>query len=85
VLGDIADIGYYGKEDTWPKDMDADFIVLDEDKAGDVEKKLKSRYFIEDFKLRDGMEGSRVYFKYDTLRDIFPEREPDFDPGQSRE
>ena len=85
VLGDIADIGYYGKEDTWPKDMDADFIVLDEDKADELEKRLKSPYFIEDFKLRDGMEGSRVYFKYDTFRDIFPKRKPDFDPGQSEE
>ena len=55
------------------------------DKADELEKKLKSRYFIEDFKLRDGMEESRVYFKYDTFRDIFPEREPDFDPGQSKE
>ena len=85
VLGDIADIGYYGKEETWPKDMDADFIVLDEDKADELEKRLKSPYFIEDFKLRDGMEGSRVYFKYDTFRDIFPERKPDFVPGQSEE
>jgi hypothetical protein len=86
VLGDVADIGYYGGEEgKWPKEMDADFIVLDEDKADDCEKNLKDSYFIEDFRLRDGMEGSRVYFKYDTFRDIFPGRQADFDPGQSEE
>ena len=84
VLGDVSDIGYYGKEN-WPKDMDADVIVLDEDKADELENDLKSRYFIEDFKLRDGMEGSRVYFKCDTFQDIFPGRKPDFDPEQSEE
>jgi hypothetical protein len=86
VLGDVADIGYYGGEESkWPKEMDADFIVLDEDKADDFEKNLKDSYFIEDFRLRDGMEGSRVYFKYDTFRDIFPGRQADFGPGQSEE
>jgi len=86
VLGDVADIGYYGSEiGKWPKEMDADFIVLDEDKADELEKHLKERYFIEDFRLRDGMEGSRAYFKYDTFRDIFPGRQADFDPGQSEE
>ena len=83
VLGDVADIGYYAQEDKWPKDMNADFIVLDEDKADELEKNLKDRYFIEDFRLRDGMEGSRVYFKCDTFREIFPGRDADFDPGQS--
>ena len=86
VLGDVADIGYYGAEQgKWPKDLDADFIVLDEEKADKFEKHLKDSYFIEDFTLRDGMEGSRVYFKYDTFRDIFPGRQADFDPGQSEE
>jgi hypothetical protein len=83
VLGDVTDIGYYAKQDKWPKDIDADFIVLDEEKADELEKHLTQRYFIEDFRLRDGMDGSRVYFKYDTFRDIFPGRPADFDPGPS--
>jgi uncharacterized protein (TIGR03663 family) len=86
VLGDVADIGYYGNDDKkWPKDVDVDFIVLDEGKADELEKNLKEPYFIEDFRLRDGMEESRVYFRYDTFRDIFPGRQADFTPGQQSE
>jgi uncharacterized protein (TIGR03663 family) len=83
VLGDVADIGYYSKEDKWPKDINADFIVVDADKADELEKGLKGRYFIEDFRLRDGMDESRVYFKANTFQEIFPGRQPDFDLGQS--
>jgi uncharacterized protein (TIGR03663 family) len=86
VLGDVVDIGYYGSDQSkWPKDLDADFIVLDEAKADEFEKNLKVPYFVEDFRLRDGMEESRVYFKYDTFRDIFPGRKADFAPGQPSE
>ncbi len=85
VLGDISKIGYYGREDEWPKNCDADFMAIDEDKAGELEKHLKDRYFTVDFQLRDGMGDCRAYFRFETFRDIFPGRDPDFDPAHPKE
>jgi hypothetical protein len=56
---------------------------VEQDKADELEKRLKARYFKADFRLRDGMEPCRSYFRYKTFRDIFPGRQPEFDPGQS--
>lgn len=85
VLGDFPNIGYYTSKDNWPEKLDADFIAVDADKATEVEKRLKDRYFTADFLLRDGMDGCRAYFRYDTFQDVFPGRQPEFEPGQSHE
>jgi uncharacterized protein (TIGR03663 family) len=81
VLGDFSRVAYYGKEGVWPQDCDADFVAIDQDKADDLEKHLKDRYFTVDFQLRDGMDDCRAYFRFETFRDIFPDRQPDFDPA----
>src|SRR5271165_6000152 len=65
--------------------LDADFLVVDKDKADKLEKGLKDRYFTKDFRLRDGMDESRAYFRYETFKDIFPDRKPEFEPGRSDE
>jgi hypothetical protein len=82
VIDEVRDIGYYSEgEDKWPKDLDADFIaVLDED-SGDVEDHLTQKYFTETFRLRDGMDPCKAFFKYDTFKNVFPGRQPDFDPA----
>ncbi len=80
VLGDFPNIGYYAKPDSWPEKMDADFIAVEADKAAELEKRLKDRYFTTDFHLRDGMDGCRAYFRYEAFRDIFPNRQPEFEP-----
>ena len=85
VLGDFSRIAYYNKEDVWPQDCDADFIAIDADKADDLEKHLKNRYFIADFQLRDGMGDCRAYFRFETFRDVFPNRVPEFDPAHPDE
>jgi hypothetical protein len=85
VLGDFPNIGYYTKTDSWPDKLDADFIAVEADKADELEKRLKDRYFTADFYLRDGMDQCRAYFRYKTFRDIFPGRQPEFGPGQSDE
>jgi uncharacterized protein (TIGR03663 family) len=82
VLGDFPNIGYYTKNDNWPEKLDADFIAVELDKAGDLEKRLKDRYFSANFHLRDGMDECRAYFRYETFRDIFPGRQPEFQPAQ---
>jgi uncharacterized protein (TIGR03663 family) len=85
VLGEFPNIGYYNTDNAWPEKLDADFIVVDEEKADKLEKGLKDRYFTTDFRLRDGMDECRAYFRYDTFRDIFPDRKPEFEPGRSDE
>jgi len=85
VLGEFPNIGYYNTDSAWPQEPDADFIVVDEEKADKLEKGLKDRYFTKDFRLRDGMDECRAYFRYDTFRDIFPDRKPEFEPGRSDE
>ncbi len=84
-LGEFPNIGYYNADSAWPQKLDADFIVVEEDKADKLEKGLKDRYFIKDFRLRDGMDESRAYFRYETFKDIFPDRKPEFEPGRSDE
>ncbi len=81
VLGDFSRIAYYNREDVWPQDCDADFVVIDYVKADDLEKHLKNRYFIADFQLRDGMGDCHAYFGFETFREIFPNRKPEFDPA----
>jgi len=85
VLGEFPNIGYYNMDNAWPQKLDADFIVVDEEKSDKLEKGLKDRYFAKDFRLRDGMDECRAYFRYDTFRDIFPDRKADFEPGRSDE
>lgn len=78
ILGDFSNIGYYNRNDHWPKKRDADFIVIDSDFASELEKSLKDRYFTEQFRLRDGMNECKAYFRYDIFKEIFPDRAPDF-------
>jgi hypothetical protein len=85
VLGDFPNIGYYTSKDNWPDKLDADFIAVDADKAADVEKRLKDRYFTTDFLLRDGMDECRAYFRYSAFQDVFPGRQPEFDPVHAHE
>jgi hypothetical protein len=85
ILGDFPNIGYYTKNDGWPEKLDSDFIAVEADKADELEKRLKDRYFTADFHLRDGMDECRAYFRYQAFQDIFPGRQPEFEPGQSKE
>ncbi|MBV9390764.1 MAG: glycosyltransferase family 39 protein [Verrucomicrobia bacterium] len=82
VLGELTDVGYYSQKDRWPKSLDADFIVVEADKSPEVEKQLKDNYFIDDFRLRDGMDECSAYFRVETFQDVFPGREPDLVHGK---
>ena len=83
TLGEIPNIGYFNSDTNWPEKLDADFIVVAEEKSERLEKGLKDRYFTKDFRLRDGMDECRAYFRYETFKDIFPDRQPEFEPGRS--
>jgi uncharacterized protein (TIGR03663 family) len=82
VIGEVRDVGYYSEgEDKWPKNLDADFIAVLDSDSPDVEDHLTKKYFVDTFRLRDGMDPCKAYFKYDTFKDVFPGRQPDFDPS----
>ncbi|HEY0791455.1 MAG TPA: glycosyltransferase family 39 protein [Chthoniobacterales bacterium] len=80
VLGELSHVGYYSDDEAWPKQLDADFIVAEDELAGDVEAELTQTYFENTFRLRDGMGPCRVFFRYDTFKNVFPNRQPDFRP-----
>jgi hypothetical protein len=84
VLGDIPHIGYYDKESSWPKRLDADFIAAPDEATSEVEAGLTRPYFETTFRLRDGMGLCRAFFDYDRFKDVFPGRQPDFVPDQSQ-
>jgi 4-amino-4-deoxy-L-arabinose transferase-like glycosyltransferase len=82
VIDEIRDIGYYSEGvDKWPKDLDADFIAVLDTDSQDAEDHLTKKYFVETFRLRDGMDPCKAYFKYDAFKDVFPGRNPEFDPS----
>jgi uncharacterized protein (TIGR03663 family) len=81
VLGDFTDIGYYDKEDL-PKDLDADFLLVEGSRTGEVENALKQDYFTEDLRLRGSMDPSKLYLNCKRFRVLFPDRKPDFTPGK---
>jgi len=82
VIDEIPDVGYFSEGlDKWPKDVDADFIAVLDGDSLDLEDRLTKKYFVETFRLRDGMDPCKAYFKYDTFKDVFPNRKPEFDPS----
>lgn len=77
MLGDFTRIGYYGTDRTPPAE-DADFILVEESRAGEVEKLLKEDYFKEPLRLRGSGEPSTLYLKYGKFGSVFPGRAPEF-------
>jgi len=84
TLGDIQHIGYYSTNESWPKDLDADFIVAEDASTQEVESGLTQSYFERPFRLRDGMDLCRAFYRCETFKDVFPNRQPDFVPDQSQ-
>lgn len=76
VLGDFPFVGYHDPEKP-PEMTDADFILVDSDKAAQIESALRDAYFREPLRLRSGQEGSTLYLRYATFHRLFPGRPPD--------
>ena len=77
LLGDFHRIGYYEKNNS-PGKYDADFLVVQEDRIAEVEKKLHESYFTEPMRIRPYQDTSKLYLNAKTFRKIFPGRKPDF-------
>jgi hypothetical protein len=77
ILGDFAHVGYYEK-DNLPEQMDAAFLLVQEDRIADVESKLHDTYYTDTIRIRAYQESSKIYFNARYFKDVFPRRRPEF-------
>jgi hypothetical protein len=81
ILGDFSRVGYYDDKNL-PAKLDADFLVVQEDRVAEVEPKLQEAYYTFTIKIRAFQEDSKVYFKAKVFKNFFPGKTPDL-PGKS--
>ncbi|CAN5600929.1 hypothetical protein BH18VER2_BH18VER2_02580 [soil metagenome] len=77
LLGDFPNVGYYEQKNS-PGKMDGDFLVVQEDRVAEVEKKLHEKYFTEPLTIRPYQDTSKLYLNAKTFRKVFPHKQPDF-------
>jgi uncharacterized protein (TIGR03663 family) len=77
LLGDFPNVGYYEKNNS-PGKFDADFLVVQEDRVAEVEKKLHESYFTEPMRIRPYQDTSKLYLNAKSFGKLFPKRKPDF-------
>ncbi len=77
ILGDFPRVGYYEHKSV-PDPMDADFLLVQNDRIEEVEAKLHNAYYTEPVTIRPYQDTSKVYFDAKRFSDFFPGRAPDF-------
>lgn len=77
MLGDFPHVGYY-EHDNLPTQVDADFLVVQEDRVDEVEAKLKDSYYTDWMTIRSYQEPSKIYFSAKMFKDLFQGKTPDF-------
>jgi uncharacterized protein (TIGR03663 family) len=77
ILGDFPNIGYY-EHDSLPAKMDADFLLVQEDRIEAVEKKLHDSYYTQPLTIRSYQDTSKLYLSAKIFKNFFPDRSPDF-------
>jgi signal transduction histidine kinase len=77
MLGDFTRIGYY-EHDNLPDKLDADFLVVQEDKIAEVESKLHDSYYTEPMRIRASQDSSKLYLSAKVFSNFYPGRVPDF-------
>ena len=77
ILGDFTKVGYYEKENL-PSPIDADFLLVQEDKVETVESKLKGAYYTMPLTIRPYQDASKLYLSARVFKDFFQGRVPDF-------
>ncbi|MEN3369920.1 MAG: hypothetical protein V7609_2063 [Verrucomicrobiota bacterium] len=82
MLGDFTKVGYY-EQNNLPDKVDADFLVVQEDKIEEVEAKLHDSYYTEPFTIRPYQDTSKLYFSTKVFGKLFPGRVPEFRGKQS--
>ena len=77
MLGDFPRVGYY-EHDNLPTTLDADFLLVQQDKIADVESKLHGSYYTEPLTIRQYQDPSKLYFSSKVFARFFQGRVPDF-------
>ncbi len=77
ILGDFPRIGYY-EHDNLPDKVDADFLLVQEDRIAAVEKVLHDSYYTMPLTIRPFQDTSKLYLSVKTFKGFFPDRAPDF-------
>ena len=77
ILGDFPRIGYY-EHDNYPPTMDADFLLVQEDKIATVESKLHDSYFTQPLTVRPYQDTSKLYLRAALFKGFFPGATPNF-------
>jgi hypothetical protein len=60
ILGDFTKVGYY-ENGNMPEKVDGDFLLVQQDKIEDVEKKLHDSYYTTPLTIRPYQDTSRLY------------------------
>jgi uncharacterized protein (TIGR03663 family) len=77
ILGDFDRVGYY-EGGNMPANLDGDFLLVQQDKIKDVESKLKGSYYTDTLTIRNYQDPSKLYFKAEVFKKLFPGKAPDF-------
>jgi hypothetical protein len=77
ILGDFPHIGYYEHGNS-PENLDADFLLVQEDRIKEVEPKLRNAYYTEPLRIRAYQDTSKLYLSAKIFKEFFPGRSPDF-------
>jgi hypothetical protein len=77
MLGDFGRVGYYEK-DNMPDKLDADFLLVMQDKIETVELKLHDSYYTVPVTIRPYQDPSKAYFNARIFKSFFPGQWPDF-------
>jgi uncharacterized protein (TIGR03663 family) len=77
ILGDFGRVGYYEK-DNMPDKLDADFLLVMQDKIATVESKLHDSYYTVPVTIRPYQDPSKAYFTAKIFKGFFPGKWPDF-------
>jgi uncharacterized protein (TIGR03663 family) len=82
ILGDFPKIGYY-EHDNLPSPLDADFLVVQEEKIPTVEAKLQNAYYTMPMRIRPYQDPSKLYLSAKVFKEFFPGKVLDF-AGKAR-
>ena len=77
ILGDFGRVGYYEK-DSIPDQLDADFLLVQQDKIATVESKLRGSYYTVPATIRPYQDPSKAYFSAKIFKGFFPGKWPNF-------
>jgi len=77
ILDDFPNVGYY-EHDNVPGKLDADFLLVQQDRIEEVEAKLQKSYFTEPLTVRPYQDTSKLYLDANRFKDFFPGRQPEF-------